>query len=744
MTLNDKKKRKDERLKNRLLLVFLIISTFLLFLSVGIFRRPSMSFSNKYISNTVLVYAILYFNILLLVGFLLMLFRNITRLIQERSRKVPGFRFSMRLIIIFAFLTLVPTLFLFVIASDFISANVDQWFSQPVEVIHQNSSRLITEIINEDTAKAKSFAIQISDLIYNEGLLKSKDYLFTRIKEVCKNLKADVVHFFFKSDKPVEPVYADKANEEIIITFPHNKIENVMKGEPFLYYNIFNGRVVVSSGFPLYKSSEDKMQIIGAVVVSLILPETQSAMIQQSQHYYNDYMETKKLKVNIKSSNILLLSMITLILLFSATWLGLRLAREITEPIQKLVEGTNQISAGNLNYRVDVQAGDELQILVDSFNRMSEELQISKQKNEESSFHLQQSHSALERQYNYIETILRDIPAGIISVDADGKINTINQAAANMLSFDESSVMGVNFQTLMRGHVYHELRIMLDTVHKKKHKTLSKIMEIRPSQELKKIAVICSPLRGTNESYLGSVMVIEDLTELSRAQKLAAWREVARRIAHEIKNPLTPIQLSAQRLKKKVETDGAGLGEAKELVEECSDTILEEVFTLKRLVDEFSLFARMPEVNLVKYQLNTVVKSSVTAYDGNTNGIQINLRLGKLPQILIDPEQMKRVIRNLLENALEAMEGMASGKIEITTCMSATNGVELVVADEGVGINKEDMDKIFVPYFSGKKKGTGLGLAIVSKIVSDHGGKISVSENTPRGAMIVIHLPRGG
>ena len=744
MTLKDKKKRKGERLKNRLLLVFLIISTFLLFLSVGIFRRPSISFSNKYISNTVLVYAILYLNILLLVGFLLMLFRNITRLIQERSRKIPGSRFSTRLIIIFAFLTLVPTLFLFVIASDFISANVDQWFSQPVEVIHQNSSRLITGIINEDTAKAKSFAIQISDLIYNEGLLKSKDYLFTRIKEVSKNLNVDVVHFFFKSDKSVEPVYADKSNEEIIITFPHNKIAKVMKGESFQYYNTFNGRVVVSAGFPLYKSLEDKMQAIGAVVVSLILPESQSVMIQKSQRYYNDYIETKKLKVNIKSSNILLLSMITLILLFSATWLGLRLAREITDPIQRLVEGTNQISAGNLNYRVDVQAGDELQILVDSFNRMSEELQISRQKNEESSLNLQQSHSALERQYNYIETILRDIPAGIISVDADGKINTINQAAANMLSFDESSVMGVNFQTLMRGRVFHELRIMLDTVHKKKHKTLSKIMEIRPSQELKKIAVICSPLRGTNENYLGSVMVMEDLTELSRAQKLAAWREVARRIAHEIKNPLTPIQLSAQRLKKKVESEGESLGEAKELIEECSDTILDEVFTLKRLVDEFSLFARMPDVKLVKYQLNAVVKSAVTAYDGNTNGITINLKLGRLPQTLIDPEQMKRVIRNLLENALEAMEGMTSGKIEITTCVNTTNGVELVVADEGIGINKEDMDKIFVPYFSGKKKGTGLGLAIVSKIVADHGGKISVQENVPRGAMFVIHLPRGG
>lgn len=743
MNLNDKNKGKNERLKNRLLLVLLILSTFLLFLTVGIFRKPSMSFSNKYISNTVVVYAILYLNILLLVAFLLMLFRNITRLIQERSLKIPGSRFSTRLILIFAFLTLVPTLFLFVIASDFISANVDQWFSQPVEIIHQNSTRLINEIIDEDIAKARSFAMQVSDIIYNEDLLKSKDYLFTRIKEVIKNFKVDVVHFFFKPARPIEPVYADKANEEIVITFPHNQLEKAMQGEPFAYQYIFSGRVVVSAGFPLYKSSEEKMQVIGAVVVSMILPESQSTMIEQSRRYYNDYMETKKLKVNIKSSNILLLSMITLILLFSATWLGLRMAREITTPIQRLVEGTNQITAGNLNYRVDVQAGDELQTLIESFNRMSEELQVSTKKNEESSLRLQQSHAALERQYNYIETILRDIPAGIISVDADGKINTINQAAANMLSLDESTAIDVNYLTLMRSKVFSDLRTMFNTVHKKRQKPVSKIIEIRPSQELKKIAAICSPLRSTNNVYLGSVMVMEDLTELGRAQKLAAWREVARRIAHEIKNPLTPIQLSAQRLKKKVESEGSSLGDAKGLVEECSDTILEEVFTLKRLVDEFSLFARMPDVKPIKYQLNTVVKSAVTSYAGNTNGIKIDLNLGKLPQISIDPEQMKRVVRNLLDNALEAMDGMSNGKIVISTRIKAENGVELSMADEGIGINKEDMDKIFVPYFSGKKKGTGLGLAIVSKIISDHGGRISVHHNTPRGAIFIIHLPRG-
>lgn len=744
MNLSDKKKGRNERLKNRLFLALLILSTFLLFLTVGIFRRPSMSFSNKYVSNTVVVYAILYLNILLLIAFLLMLFRNITRLIQERGRKSPGSRFSIRLILIFAFLTLVPTLFLFVIASDFISANVDQWFSQPVEIIHQNSNLLINEIIDEDIAKARSFAIQLSDIIYNEGLLKSKDYLFTRIKEVMKNLKVDVVHFYFKSDKPVEPVYADKANEEITINFPHNQIEKAMRGEPFAYHYVFSGRVVVSAGFPLYKTSEDKMQAIGTVVASLILPESQSTMIEQSRRYYNDYTETKKLRVNIKSSSILLLSMITLILLFSATWLGLRLAREITVPIQRLVEGTNQITAGNLNYRVDVQAGDELQSLVESFNRMSEELQISKKKNEESSLRLQQSHSALEQQYNYIETILRDIPAGIISIDADGKINTINEAAANIMNFEVAAALGVNYQTLMRGRVFTELRTMLNTVHRKKQKTLSKIIEFRPSQELKKIAVICSPLRGATGKYLGSVIVMEDLTELSHAQKLAAWREVARRIAHEIKNPLTPIQLSAQRLKKKVESDISALGDSKALVEECSDTILEEVFTLKRLVDEFSLFARMPDVKPVKYQLNAVIKAAVTAYAGNTNGITIDLNLGKIPQILIDPEQMKRVVRNLLDNAIEAMEGMDTGKIVITTRIHAVNGIELSMADEGVGINPEDMDKIFVPYFSGKKKGTGLGLAIVSKIIADHGGKISVRHNMPKGAVFVIHLPRGG
>jgi len=742
MPLDDLNRRK-QRLKKRGTLFFLLLLAFLLFLSVGILMQPSTSFTVKYISNTVVIYAIIYINILLLIAFLLMLFRNITKLIQERGRKIPGSKFSTRLILIFTMLTLVPTLFLFIIASDIISTNVDQWFSQPVEVINNNSSKLIREMIKKEISDIESFARQLSNIIYEENLLESKDELYKRSNELINRFRIDLLHFFFITGKQIEPLYADKANQELAITFPSDQIDRALRGEQFAYHNIYDGRLIVSAGYPLYLTREENSKPVGVVVASTIIPEKISALVQQSQRFYSDYLETKRQKVNIKTSNIMLLSMITLILLFSASWYGLRLAREITNPIKGLVEGTNQISAGNLNYRVNMKASDELQTLVDSFNNMSEELQISKQRYEESNLRLQQSHQALEEQFHYIETVLRYSPAGIISIDTEGKVSTINEAASTMLALDADAVIGINYITLFRSTVLSEIKNIFSSINRKKQKTISRIIEIRPEQDLKKISVTCSPLRDWQDNYLGAVMVLEDLTELSRAQKLAAWREVARRIAHEIKNPLTPIQLSAQRLKKKLSSRRSAADAERSLIKESTETILEEVGTLKRLVDEFSLFARMPELNLMKYQLNRVVKNAYAAYDELQNGIEINLRLGKIPKILMDPEQMKRAIRNLIDNAIESMEEAGPGTISIATKADSDNGIELIISDQGKGIKEEERDKIFVPYFSSKKKGTGLGLAIVSKIIADHGGSISLTKNKPKGTIVTIHLPGG-
>jgi two-component system nitrogen regulation sensor histidine kinase NtrY len=744
MSSSEFNNKSSHRRKDRLRLASLIFFAFVLFASVGILLQPAGKFSVKYVSNTVVIFAILYLNILLLVAFLILLFRNIIKLAQERSRKAPGARFTTRLVLIFTLLTLVPTLLLFIVASDLISANVDLWFSQPVEVINQNSSKLIGEMIGSKLDDMRRLSKKTSEVIYDENLLESRDDLINRIRSLTKDYGADIAHLYFVSGRNFQPIAANREAEALDIKFPENQIAESLKGKPFSYHNVYSGRIVVSGGYPVYHSTDEKNRPVGTIVISTVFSERISMLMQQSRSFYNDYVEIKKQKINIKSANIMLLSLITLMILFSASWLGLRLARGITEPIQKLVEGTRQISAGNLNFRVDVSARDELRTLVDSFNSMSEELQISKKRNEESNYQLQESHKTLMEQFHYIETILGNIPAGIISIDYDGLITTMSRSMASMFDIDSESAIGISYKTVFRSRVYSEFRKMLTAVNKRKSRKKSKVVEIRLEQELKKIALVCSPLRDVDDNHHGVVMVLEDLTELSRAQKIAAWREVARRVAHEIKNPLTPIQLSAQRLRKKsLDTEGES-ADLNLFIKDCAETILDEVFSLKKLVDEFSLFARMPEIKPVKYQLNSVIESAVTPYLNLSNGLKITLDLNKIPQISIDPDQMKRAVRNLIENAVESMADTETKKIDITTDISGNDNVEMKISDVGVGISKQDLNKIFVPYFSSTKKGTGLGLAIVKKIIDEHNGQIDVRDNKPRGTVFVINLPCGG
>lgn len=731
----------NEKKKNRGILIILLFLAFILFLTIGILRQPAKSFTLKYISNTVVIFAVLYINVLLLVAFLVLLFRNITKIIHDRSQKKPGSKFSTRLITIFMFLTLVPTLFLFFIASDLISTNVDQWFSQPVEVINQNSSKIINEVLSETMSRVRSLTKQLSELVYDENLLESFDDMKLRIKKYLKERDIDIAHIFFKGDSKQYIVTLDPVLEKLQLDVPRHQLESAFKNNEFQHQEYRNDRIIVSVGYPIYRSTDLKTEPIGVIVCSEILAENLSFLIQQSQHFYNDYVETKKQKVNIKSTNILLLSMITLILLFSATWLGLRLARDITGPIQRLVEGTQQISAGNLSYRVDIDAGDELSLLVDSFNRMSEDLLISQKKYEESNLQLMDSHKVLEEQYHYIETILSNIPAGIISVNSEGTISTINEAAADMLELELESLLNIKFKTAFRAKLFSDFRKVFTAVNSKK-KQQSQVVELHFTYEVKKIAIICSPLQDSDNKYIGLVIVMEDLTELSQAQKMAAWREVARRIAHEIKNPLTPIQLSAQRLLKKAgESDRDD--KLVKLIEECSESILDEVFTLKKLVDEFSLFARMPEVKLAKHELNSIIETAVHPYQEAANDLQIDLDLHEVPSLMLDPEQMKRAVRNLIDNSLEAMASSNKKQIKIKTLNLDSKAVELMISDTGKGIPLNDLDKIFVPYFSSKKKGTGLGLAIVKKIVDEHHGKIAVKGNSPGGTTFSIELPIG-
>jgi two-component system nitrogen regulation sensor histidine kinase NtrY len=402
-----------------------------------------------------------------------------------------------------------------------------------------------------------------------------------------------------------------------------------------------------------------------------------------------------------------------------------------------LATAADEIGAGHLDHRVDVKVGDEFAGLIDAFNRMAGDLATSRRRLERSAIELERKHEDVEGRRQYVETVLDRIATGVISIDNEGRIRTWNSAATRLLGID-SRVDGLRAAAVFGSPELEPLaRLLTDRGSRRDDAMPTELSISRDGRELH-LLVMVTPLRRAEGRADGIVIVFDDVSPLIRAQKVAAWREVARRLAHEIKNPLTPIQLSAERLQRHF----AGAPEAtRALVDECATTIVTEVESLKGLVDEFSQFARMPAPRAAPTDLHGLLDDALALYRGLFRDVEIRTRFASsLPKVSADPEQLRRVIINIVDNAIEAVE--RRGAIDIETQHDAGNSlVRIVVADNGPGIPAAERDKLFLPYYSTKQRGSGLGLAIVRRIVAEHGGNIDVSDNVPQGTRFAIELP---
>jgi PAS domain S-box-containing protein len=469
--------------------------------------------------------------------------------------------------------------------------------------------------------------------------------------------------------------------------------------------------------------------------------------ISKSRQYYRSWSSERKI---IRYNYLLWLALITLLILFAAVWIGLHLSRRITIPIQALAEAANEVSRGNLLFQVNCPADDELGILVSSFNRMTSQLFESSRRLEQTNRDIQNSNLALEERRRYIEAVLENIPTGVISVAAGLSISTMNKAAQGMLGMTELAVpqkideiFGPANAAEVRGLMAKAGRVGI----------AGKELQLRVQGRRLYVAVTISSLAASHSESPGFVMVLEDLTEVLKSQKANAWREVARRMAHEIKNPLTPIQLSADRLlknyKRAYEVEDVPAQQEKQnfetVLQECVQTISMEVATLKSMVDEFSRFARMPSASFTPSNLNAIIENTLASYNGRFQGVTVIRNLSpEVPEIKLDPEQFKRVFVNLFDNALEAMEDSPQKELTISSSFyPQKETVEVVVKDTGHGIPAIDKERLFLPYFSTRKRGTGLGLAIVNRIIADHKGYIHVEDNQPCGSRFVIEIPTG-
>jgi two-component system nitrogen regulation sensor histidine kinase NtrY len=478
--------------------------------------------------------------------------------------------------------------------------------------------------------------------------------------------------------------------------------------------------------------------LAGVVIVETYVPESLLTKMEGITRQYTEYKQIKAMKNPIKAGAYLVIAIVTVMILFSATWFGFYVARGITVPIQRLAEATEAVAQGDLTVHIDAKATDEIGTLIDSFNRMTQDLQGSKSKLEETNLTLQQTNAELDRRRAYIETVVATIAAGLLSIDRSGVISTFNPSGERILGLPVDWLRGRPANEAFKEFGLDLFQTAYDRMLADGRDDLALEGQLEVQGKLITLGLNGSRMKDEANKDLGFVLVFEDLTELIKAQKVAAWQEVARRVAHEIKNPLTPIQLSAQRLRKKFFEKSPDLDR---VFDEATNVIINEVGSLKHMLDEFTKFARLPAPQMTRQPLHDVMRDVAALYRAAQKDIDLMLDLDQdLPPINFDREQLKRVFVNLFDNAIQAMN--QKGRLWVTTKYDTKRKRAVVtIADEGPGIAPEDQERLFVPYFTRKKTGTGLGLAIVRRIITDHDGQIQAGNNHPKGAVFTFDLP---
>jgi two-component system nitrogen regulation sensor histidine kinase NtrY len=696
------------------------------------------------ISSSILIFALININVILLLLLLYLTMRNLVKLLFERRKGIMGARLRTKLVLAFITLSLLPTIILFFVSVQFISTSIESWYNIPIDRSLKKALEVGQDYYKNAADETISSGNSLGRLITYHGymLIARKDDLLKFVGEKRLEYRlASIKVFSRKMD--LRAISQDNSIDMSPFKNPGADVlkKSYEKGTDSHIIQSSQHGELVSGIVPIFSRTETKA-VVGLIVLEKFIPGALRNRLQVISRGFEEYKQLKMLKTPIKVSHMIWLSIVTLIIIFSSVWFGFFLSKGITVPIQELAEGTDRIASGDYDFFIDLEAKDEIGDLVNSFNKMTLDLKNSKKQLEQANEELLRSNIEIEQRRLYMETILANVAAGVVSVDANGKILTINKSAEKMLNINAEEVIEKNYKDIIKDIIGKEHVDVINEFSGDKSLRRKGFMErqIRLPLGGKTLTLLVSlnMLRDDRGKDLGLVAVFEDLSEIERAQRMAAWREVARRIAHEVKNPLTPIKLSAQRLKKRY-GDNMSKDDSK-IFEDCTNMIINQVEELKGLVNEFSSFARMPTSNPVPDDINQIIKESVSLYKEAQN-VSITFKDSKeLPQLPVDRDQMKRVLINLLDNAIDATDG--KGEIVLDTDYKKEDEiVRIEVADNGKGIQPDHKMQLFEPYFSTKKHGTGLGLTIVNTIINDHKGLIRVEDNEPRGTRFIIELP---
>ncbi len=644
------------------------------------------------VMTRILLLILLNLNIIALLTLMFFVGKNLIKLYIERKQKILGYKFKTKIVAVFVILTSIPAALLFFVASGLVTNYIDRLltpqFRQPIT----SSLEVAKAVYEMERQKTTQFAKAIV-----AGEKSSSDYRVTRINKIPEN--------------PTETIKA---------AFEGKEGTEVISGE--------NGDII-RAVIPEYSGTRQT----GIVVVETRLPKDIAANVEKIKGAYEDYIKLESWKVPLKMNYLLILAFFTLIIVFMSLWVALRIARGITDPIQSLAQATEEVASGNLNVNLNLRREDEIGLLISSFNHMVSELKEGKET-------LQKAYTESDRRRLWMENILSNINSGVVFLDVPGKILTINSAACSILNVNPEDVIDKNYRELMAKITSEELHKLINGIIIKDLRSIEKDVRVMVGEKNLILRVFVTTLRDDASTPIGLLVVFDDLTNIIKAQKTLAWEEVARRIAHEIKNPLTPIKLSTERMLKKWEQKDKDFDQ---IFERSTKTIVKEVDSLKRLVDEFSRLGKMPEIKKTPTNLASITGEVMELYK-DYKGFNIMVSIpDNIPLVEMDGEQFKRVLINIFDNAFQAMGNSGNIELKVNTDKIA-NKVFIDIADDGPGLREDDKEKIFLPYFSTKKGGTGLGLAIANKIVTEHRGYIRVRDNTPKGTIFTIEIPIKG
>jgi two-component system, NtrC family, nitrogen regulation sensor histidine kinase NtrY len=688
---------------------------------------------------------------LLLMMLLVMLIRNILKLFVDQRSRALGSRLRTRMVIGAALIALAPAVFMFYFSFQLLNRSVDRWFSQPTSELRENSTRVVLELAHyaSSNARLEAEAVSASGAVDRDVAAANAEIHSRKITleggfvavyaPDGQGIKQGILGYQLPSESSRRsllpwlddgkaetialhgPVYSD------LLTMAQRNDEPILIVEDGAHKKEFAVGLAATEGGRL-------------VVVGLPMPQGLSETASQIRVGASEYWTLFRSRNRIRSTYILMLLLITTLIFFSSMWLALFLSKQITRPVEALADAMDEIADGKLDKRVSVASSGEMSELVSAFNHMAQDLETSRHMAESSRLQLSAANQALEERRRELETILETIPSGVVTLDRDGSVLLANRAFAALMGHrEEASLYGKRIVELFPADCSDDLSRVIRRSHRMG--AASTEFEMHAPGRVVHLAVTSARLElGSGSKMQGAVLVVEDTTELLRAQRQLAWKEVAQRVAHEIKNPLTPIALSAERIRKHLDRSTE---DSPSVIRKCSEVILGCVGTLRTLVDQFAALAQFPAPQPRPSDMNKITEDALLLFSGRLDGIMLRTTLEPgLPPVMVDPDAVKRALANLIDNAAEAMQTSLLKVLTVETCLSDDGtSVEVAVSDTGHGLTDEIRERLFLPFYSTKQRGTGLGLSIAAKIAQEHHGSIRAESNSPKGARFMLCLP---